>query len=75
MLLKTRLTKRKEKTMKKLWNWIVERSKEKSTRATLATVIAGVAGSVIAPEQADNISAAMLAIVIAIASFTKEEKK
>lgn len=54
-------------------DWILTRAKEKSTWAGILGFITAV-GVVLTPEQSEAIIAAVLAIVSAVAIFTKEAK-
>lgn len=55
-------------------DWIFDRAKERSTWATVLTVVTSVTGWVIAPELQDAIIVTALGVVSVIAIITKEEK-
>jgi len=60
--------------MEKIKAYILERAKEKSTITSVLTAVTGVIGVSIAPEQAEAISLAVIAILTAVGTFTKEAK-
>lgn len=56
-------------------DFIVARIKEKSTITTIITLIAGVAGAKLSPENTDTIAVAVTAVVSAIAVFWGQDHK
>lgn len=62
-------------TIKPLTQWLKDRIKERSTQATLLTVVAGCFGVVITPEQSATIATLVATVVSTIAVGTKEGQK
>lgn len=60
--------------MKKVLDFLLARLKEKSTIVTIATLIAGIAGAKLSPENTDIIATAVTAVVSAIAVFWGQDK-
>ena len=56
-----------------MWNWVLDRFKERSTWIGIISIITA-AGVVITPEQIEGITTAGVAIVGAILTFTKDAK-
>lgn len=68
------MTKLKE-ILKKVWAYILERGQEKSTVLTFITLACGFLGLTVSPEKIDVIAKLVVAILVAIGTFTKEVKK
>ena len=60
--------------MRKSYLWLMARLSEKSTWATIFTVLATVIGVSVSPELADRITSLGMALVSFIAFITKEKK-
>ena len=60
--------------MKKFFSWVLSRLKEKTTWASLLTVVGTVFGIQFAPEQAEAITSIGLGIVALVLFSTKESK-
>lgn len=60
--------------MNKIIPFVWERLKERSTQVTIVTLILGVVGVEIAPEQKDTIIVAVGGVISAIASFWGVDK-
>ena len=60
--------------MNKIVSFVLARLKEKSTLTTIVTLVAGIAGVSLSPENKEVIATAVLGVVSAIAMFWGEDK-
>jgi Mg2+ and Co2+ transporter CorA len=58
----------------KLANFLLTRLSEKSTITTIVTLVAGIVGANLAPEQTENITIAVVGVVSCIAAFWGSDK-